>query len=271
MAAAYSMTNMSLTGAAARNLRFVGFANFTKLFRDPQFFDAMMRTVWFVILGGILGQEVIGFFMAYLLRTHGPTFRKVVGFTTMIAWCVPMVVAAYVFISFFEDRGTLNILVQLFGATPISWLYEFPMACVIIATIWKGTAYATLMFQASLDNIPTEINESARLDGANEWQILRHIVVPMLRSTIGTVSMIVTLGCIGSFGLPYAMLKGGPSNLTTTLSIYMYKKAFIAYQIGYGTAIAIIMLVIGAIFSLVYVKILNEKKSKKAKKGVAVK
>ncbi|MGI5977486.1 MAG: carbohydrate ABC transporter permease [Candidatus Limivicinus sp.] len=247
-------------------MHFVGFENYVKLFHDPQFFDAAGRTILFVIFAGVLGQEAVGFLMAYLMRTHSPKFRRAVGFTSVVAWCCPMVVASYIFLSFFEDKGTLNMIISAFGASPVSWLYSFPLVCIFVAQIWKGAAYASMMFQASFDNISNEITESARLDGASNMKILTKIYLPILKPTIATVSMIITLNCIGAFGLPYAMLKGGPSNSTTTLAIYMYKKAFVSYQLGAGTAIAIIMLLVGVLFAFIYIKVLSDKDGKKVRK-----
>lgn len=251
----FSFTNMSLTGANAKSLQFVGFKNFFNLFTDPQFYSALKRTIIFVLAAGLIGQQVLGFLFAYIMRKKGKYYRRIIGFPFMIGWCCPMVVAAFAFLAYFEKEGTLNKLISVLNIAPVTWLYTFPLTCVIIATIWKGTAYCMMMYQASLDNISDELLEAAKIDGANGVQILLRIVIPFLKQTIGTVSMIVTLNTLGAFGLAYAMLKGGPGNATTTLPIYMYKQAFVSYQLGYGTSIALIMLIIGIVFSLIYINL----------------
>ena len=133
-------------------------------------------------------------------------------------------------------------------------MFTYPMLSVIIANIWKGTAYSMLMFQAALDGISDEIVESAKIDGANGWQILSKITLPMIKGTTATTFIMVTLGTLGAFGMIYAFTGGGPSNKTTTLSVYMYTQAFGAFQVGYGTAIALILLLIGAVLSGLYLK-----------------
>jgi multiple sugar transport system permease protein len=262
LTAVFSFTNMSLTGSAARTLQFVGFRNFVTLFSDPKFYDALRRTVIFIIASGLVGQQFFGFTIAYMMRGRNNIFRKFVGFPIMMGWCCPMVVAAFIFLAFFEDKGTFNKILGLFRIGPTTWLYSFPMTCIVFASIWKGTAYCMMMYQAALDNVSDEITDAARIDGANGFQLLIRIIIPILKDTIGTVSMIVTLTGISAYGLVYAMLKGGPNNSTTLLSIYMYKQAFVSYQLGYGTAIALIMLSLGVIFALIYTSMVKENKSR---------
>ena len=114
-----------------------------------------------------------------------------------------------------------------------------------------------MMFQASLDNISDDIVEAAKIDGANGLQILLRITLPMIKSTMATTFVIVTLSTLGAFGLVFAMTGGGPAIMTTTLSIFMYQNAFIAYQIGYGMAIALFILAIGILLSLVYIRLIR--------------
>ena len=172
----------------------------------------------------------------------------------VLGWVTPEIIAAYMFSAYFNDKGTLNSILRFFGIHRVSWMFTYPMLSVIIANIWKGTAYSMLMFQAALDGISDEIVESAKIDGANGWQILSKITLPMIKGTTATTFIMVTLGTLGAFGMIYAFTGGGPSNKTTTLSVYMYTQAFGAFQVGYGTAIALILLLIGAVLSGLYLK-----------------
>jgi multiple sugar transport system permease protein len=128
------------------------------------------------------------------------------------------------------------------------------MVGVILANIWHGTAFSMLQFQAALDNIPAEVEEAAVMDGASGLQKLARVTIPMVKDTIMTDSILITLKTLGVFGLIYAMTGGGPGTRTTTLSIYMYKQAFSSYQMGYGTAIALVVLLLGVILSLGYMR-----------------
>ena len=250
----FSFTNMSLTGASAQQLEFVGFTNFVNMFQDPNFKFSFIYTMIFLLFSAILGQQVLGFLLALLMKKKNAAFRKIVGLTIIAGWVTPEVITGFAFSAFFGDNGTLNSMIGFLDFEPISWLYTFPMAAVIIANIWHGTAYSMMMFQAALDSVPYSVEEAAMIDGANAWQRMWRIVIPMIKNTITTNLIIITLGTLGVFTLIYTMTGGGPANSTSTLPIFMYQQAFINYQIGYGTAIALILLVIGIVFSLAYIK-----------------
>lgn len=260
----FSLTDISLTGKAAQAMQFVGFSNFVEVFKDPHLKEVMSNTFAFLVFSGIIGQQVLGFLIASLMKKRGAGMRRFVGFTIVVGWITPEVVASFMMGAFFADNGTLNHIISTFGQSPVSWIYTFPMATVVIANIWKGSAYSMMMFQAALDNIPESVTEAAEIDGANRLQILGRITIPMIKGTMGTTFVIVTLSTLGAFGLVYAMTGGGPGLKTTTMAIFMYQKAFVSYQIGYGMAIALIILVIGIVLSLVYMKFLEGgKKSEK--------
>jgi multiple sugar transport system permease protein len=257
MTLVYSMTDISLTGASAQAMKFVGFRNFLEIVKDPKLMTVLWNTMLFLVFSGIIGQQVLGFLLASLMKRKGRLLRKFVGFTVIFGWITPEVIAAFMFGALFADNGTLNKIIGIFGISPVSWIFTFPMATVIIANIWKGSAYSMMMFQASLDNISDEIYEAARIDGANSGQILSRITLPMIKGTMATTFIIVTLATLGAFGLIYAMTGGGPAIKTTTLSIFMYQKAFVAYQIGYGMSIALFILLIGVILSLAYIRLIK--------------
>ena len=141
------------------------------------------------------------------------------------------------------------------GIPMVKWLQKLPMLTVILANIWHGTAFSMLNFQSALDNVSSEVEEAAKVDGANYFQTIVNIVIPCIRGTIATNTMLNTLSTLGVFGLIYMMTGGGPGNKTTTIPIYMYKQAFVSQQLGYGTAIAMLLLVIGIILSVLYTRI----------------
>lgn len=253
----YSMTNMTLSGSKSVNYDFINFQNFTRLFADPLFRTAFMNTLIFLIFSAIIGQLVFGFIIAYLMKQKNQIVRSTVGLITLIGWIMPEVVVSFCMVAFFAKDGTLSTILQKVGVLgePVAWLVAFPMVSVIVANIWHGTAFSMMQFQAALDDIPAEIEESANLDGANWFQKLIYITIPMIKSTIVTDTILITLKTLAVFGLIYAMTGGGPGSSTTTLSIYMYKQAFGSYQMGYGTAIALIMLVVGIVLSIISVKV----------------
>lgn len=255
----YSLTDLTLSGSKSINYDFVGFKNFVKLFRDPLFKQSFLNTLIFLVFSAIIGQLVLGFLIAFLMKQKNGIVRRIVGLIVLVGWIMPEVVVSFCLVSFFSKNGTLNaILTNLhILKEPIAWLYAFPMVSVIVANIWHGTAFSMLQFQSALDDIPAEVEESAGLDGANGLKKIWYITIPMIKQTIMTDLILITLKTLSVFGLIYAMTGGGPGTKTTTLSIYMYKQAFGSYQMGYGTAIALIMLLLGIILSLISVKMSN--------------
>lgn len=253
----FSFTNFSLTGAAAQNIDFVGFQNFSNLMSDPRFEQSFFTTLLFLSFSGIIGQQLFGFLLAFLMKNTHRSFRKLIGSIFMAGWVTPELIVAIMFVSFLHDGGTLNQILVNTGIEPISWLFTFPMVSIVIANIWQGSALSMLMFQSALDGIPDSIQEAAKIDGASAWQRLWKITLPMIKNTIFTNLVIITLSTMGVFTLIYTMTGGGPSGATATLPVLMYEQAFVNYQLGYGTAISLIILAIGIIFSLAYIKLLK--------------
>lgn len=249
----YSFTNLSLTGSDAANLRFIGLENYYKLIHDKEVMATVIRTLMYTI-ASVVGQNILGFIIAYLMQEKNRTFRRIIGPIILSAWVMPEVVGAICAYSVFTDKGTLNIILQFLGFEKFSWLYKVPMLAVIIGNIWRGTAYSMMVYQAGLDNVPGEVKESAKIDGASSIQTITHVIVPIIKDTIMTNTMLTTLMTLGGFGFIYIMTGGGPGVKTQTLPILMYQKAFKNYSLGYGTAISMILLLIAAIFGVIYVK-----------------
>src|SRR5262249_8349799 len=128
---------------------------------------------------------------------------------------------------------------------------------VCLANVWRGTAFSMMVYTAALNDVPRELVEAAEMDGAGPWQRLRLVTLPVIPRTITTNLMLITLQTLSVFGLIYTMTRGGPGNKSETLPIFMYRQAFQNSLIGYGTAIALVLLVVGALFSAVYVRILK--------------
>ena len=254
----YSFTNMALSGSNARNLKFIGLENYQRMLTDPSTITAIRNTLVF-LAGSLAGQTILGFAIAYFMKQKARAFRSVVGPCFLVGWVMPEIVVALCFMAFFKENGTLNVLLGAVGIKGIAWLYEHPMLSVIIANVWHGTAFSMLNFQSALDNVSGEIEEAARVDGANRLQVLIRIIVPCIKDSIATNVTLNTLSTLGVYGLIYAMTGGGPANKTTTLPIYMYNQGLKGMQLGFGTAIGMLILLVGIICSLIYARILKSK------------
>lgn len=255
----YSLTDLTLSGTKSIHYDFVGFDNFINFFSDPLLKQSFFNTLIFLIFSAIIGQMILGFFIAYLMKQKNGAVRRIIGTIVLVGWIMPEVVVAFCWISFFSSDGTLNAILMSLAILrkPIVWLYTFPMVSVIVANIWHGTAFSMLQFQAALDGIPAEVEEAAEMEGASEFKKTLYITIPMIKQTIMMDLIIITLRTLSVFGLIYAMTGGGPGSKTTTLAVYMYRQAFGSYQMGYGTAIALIILVMGILLSLVSVNLSN--------------
>jgi multiple sugar transport system permease protein len=252
-----SLTNASLSGAAAQNSSFVGFDNYAALFADPDFPKSVMLTLVFLVASAIVGQNILGLVLAILMRSSNRLVRSLVGTFVVTAWVLPEIVAAFAAYAFFNDTGTLNNLLTAVGIDGPNWLYSLPLLSVILANIWRGTAFSMLVYAAALQDVPTEITESAEVDGARGWQRLLFITIPMIRRSISTNLMLTTLQTLSVFTLIFVMTGGGPGTDSSTLPVLAYQEAFQFGQLGFGTAIATVMLVVGALFSIAYIRALK--------------
>ena len=253
----FAFTDMTLIGSASNHIQFTGFKNFITMFNDPGFRTSIWKTMVFLFFSAIVGQQILGFILAYLMREKNRGARRFVGICVLAGWVTPEIVAAFIWLSYLDYTGTLNLILGRLGIPAVSWLFAFPMVSVIIANIWRGTAFSMMIFESSLGSISKDVEEAAVIDGAGPLRKLWHVILPMLKSTIVTNMILVTLQTIGGFGLIFAMTGGGPGMSTQVLPIFMYNQAFVSYQLGYGMAIALVILLIGIVMSLFYIKLLK--------------
>lgn len=249
-----AFTNVALTGSSS--IDFVGLDNFRTMIHDSQFWNSLWLTLVFVVGSAVIGQNTLGLLIALLLRGRGKVARAAVSGLVIAAWTVPETVAGFCWYSFLHREGTLNAILHHVGFSQ-NWLYTTPMLAVILANVWRGTAFSMLVYQAALNDVPPELHEAAAVDGASTWQRLRRVTLPLIRRSIVTNLMLITLQTLAAFGLIYVMTKGGPGTKSSTTPIYMYQESFQFYKLGYGTAMALVLLVIGAIFSLIYVRLIK--------------
>ena len=251
-----AFTDTQLTGQESAS--FVGLENFRRAFADDGFRNAVWLTLVFTLVSSVIGQNVLGLTLAALMQRASKPVRSITGGIVIAAWVLPEVVAGFVLYAFFRDDGTLNVITGWLGLPGQNWLFTLPILAVALANVWRGTAFSMLVYSAALSEIPDEVTESGQLDGANMWQRLWYLTLPMIRRAIGTNLMLNTLQTLSVFGLIWAMTRGGPGNRSQTLPLYMYEQAFKNSLIGYGTAVALLLLVVGGLFALVYLRLLRE-------------
>lgn len=258
-----SFTNMALTGAGAATPQWVGLQNFVQIVRDGEFLNAFRVSLTYLVFSALIGQAGMGLLLALLMRNRQKVFKSVLGAIIISAWVIPDVVAGFLWNSFLAggpqsvlSPGLLNTIMTTLTLPQHAWVQEYPMQMIIIANIWRGTAFSMLLYASALEGIPDELLEAAAIDGANLWQRVRSIILPLIKGSIATDLLLITLATLSDFTLVYVLTAG--SNLNTELlTIYQYRQAFQFYQIGYGSAIALLIIAVGAILSLIYIRILR--------------
>ncbi|MGP4016625.1 carbohydrate ABC transporter permease [Saccharopolyspora sp. 5N708] len=253
-----SFTNAALSGVAATNPEFVGLENYLRLFADPAMWHSVWLTVVFTAGSAVIGQNCLGMLIAVLTQHRNRWLRTTVGTIVVSAWVLPELVAAFAIYAFLNTDGTLNNLLTALGLGGQDWLYSAPMMAVILGNIWRGTAFSMLVYQASLSEVPTDLVEAAEVDGAGVFRRFWHVTLPIIRRSVLTNLMLITLQTIGLFTLIYVLTAGGPNAATQTLPLLMYDSAFELDEIGYGATISLVLLVIGGLFAVVYAKSLRD-------------
>lgn len=262
-AVAQSFTDRSLTGASARNIEFVGLDNYARLLRDDDFRSSVWRTAWFVIVSAVVGQTVVGFLIAYLMAER-PRWRLRFGAAFaaifVLPLAVPETVAALAWASMANgtDDGMLNRLLATVGLGPVRWLQDYAFATVSVVNIWRGISFAMVLFAAAFAGLPQQVLEASVVDGASGWQQLRQIILPILRPQILIFLMLTTITSFGIFGLVYFLTRGGPGNDTELVGIYIYNQAFRFFEIGYGSAAGVLLLLILLPLGAVYVRLMKD-------------
>ena len=253
-----SFTNQSLVGPTAQNPEFIGVANYVRLFADTQFWNSLRISFIFVIGSALIGQFLLGLALAVLLQHSKLISRIVIGGSVLLAWVVPEIVAAYIWVSMLNSRsGAVNQVMIALGLEGVRWLIDTPLFAIIIANIWRGTAFSMLLFASALETIPTDIYDAARVDGASSWKRFRYITVPMIRYTILLDIILLTMGTFAVFGLVFALTNGGPLFRSEVMGVYIYRNAFQFRDIGYGSAASVIMLLINLVLAVFYLRFMK--------------
>jgi raffinose/stachyose/melibiose transport system permease protein len=255
----YSLFNWKGFGPATD---FVGLENFRNILKDKIFLIALRNGLLIIALS-LFVQLPLSLMLAVLVGRDlpGRVFFRTIFF---LPYVLSEVISALMWLFILNpdpERGFINALLTLIpGAETQAWLgnTDLVMPAIFVALTWKYFGYHMLLFMTGLQNIPDEIEEAGRIDGANSFQNFFYIVLPLLGSTIRTSVYLSVLGSIQQFILVWIMTKGGPVNASETLATYMYRFGFVRFQLGYGSAVAIYMFLLCLIFSLIYQRLTRQ-------------
>jgi multiple sugar transport system permease protein len=247
---ALSLTDFDLyTIGDARNVRFVALRNYADLVSSGIFWTAFANTMYFALVGGPL-TVAVSLAAALLVNAKLTRFKALFRTIYFAPVVTTLVAVAIVFKYIYHPRfGMLNRFLDWLGLPQPDWLGnpKLAMFAIILLAVWKGFGYTMIIFIAGLQQVPEELYEAARLDGAGWWGQFRHVTLPMLAPTFLFVGVVVAIGQLQIFAEPYVMTRGGPLNKTVTMVMLMYEQGFKFWEMGYAAAVAFVLfLVIGA-------------------------
>lgn len=231
---------------------FVGFENYINLFKDAVFLTALKNNTW-VVLTSVFAQIPLGLIMALMLFAP---IRGIKLFSSIyfFPFLMSTVAVGLLWVLMFDPiNGLINQLISLFGFENVAWLSQTNTAlfAVLLVIVWQFAPFYMILFKAAIVGIPEDLYEAAEIDGASPLTKFFHITLPLLMPTIVSSSILAVVGSLKSFDIFYIMTGGGPNHGTELLGTYMFKQAFINFNMGYASAIAFIMFFLSLMVTII--------------------
>jgi multiple sugar transport system permease protein len=240
---------------------FVGLANYQRLLTDETFWNAMLVTVWYVVLN-IGFQTVLAIGVAVLL--HRLTRSVVIRGLVLMPYLVANVVVALLWFWMLDAQiGIVNQILSWFGIGSISFFGSESWAIPTIAFVntWRHLGYTALLIFAGLVMIPRTLYEAGRVDGASEWQMFWRITMPLLRPVLALVLVITVVGSFQVFDTVAVTTLGGPADASRVIQYYIYDLAFERLDYGYASAVSVVLLVILSVIAFVQLRLMRANES----------
>ncbi len=237
--------------------QFIGLKNYVQLFSDPEFHTAMANTFMAAVVY-IAVMVSLAIVLGLLLGLAQIRFKSFFRAAFFLPVTMSLVVVAIVFgMIFSNDFGLLNVLLSGLGLPTFNWLGDPKLALwsIVALRVWRAAGYYAIFILAGLQNIPEELYEAARLDGASEQQIIRKITLPLLKPMVLYVIIISSIWAFQLFDEPWVLTRGGPVRSTLTMMMYLYSYSFKYYQFGYGAAASTVLTTIILLFAFLNLKI----------------
>lgn len=256
----YSFTDFTGVGQP----EFAGLKNYDRILSRSRYPEALKITLIFTVLVVTI-QTTAGLFIAAMLQRL-PAVRNFARAALFTPAMMSFVIVGYIWQFIYSPyNGGLNAILTSVGLEHLTrgWLGDPSTALVAIAIahVWMFTGYTTAIFLAGFANIPGDIDEAGRLDGASSWQRFRHLELPLLAPSLTINVMLSTIGTLKTFELPFIMTRGGPDGATRTFSLEIIENLFGAYKFGFASALSIVMLVIVIVVAFIQNKYLREREN----------
>jgi multiple sugar transport system permease protein len=240
---------------------FVGLDNYIRLATDARFWESLWHTVLYTVLS-VVGPLIFGTLAALIFDANFPLRGFLRGIFVMPMMATPVAVALVWTMMFHPQLGVLNYLLALVGIGPQEWIYNQAsvIPSLVLVEVWQWTPLVMLIVLGGLASVPREPYESAEIDGANAWQKFRYLTLPMISPFLMIAVIIRGIDAIKSFDIIYAMTQGGPGTASETINIYLYNTAFSYYDIGYGSAMAVVFFIL--IVALSFILLMMRQRTK---------
>jgi multiple sugar transport system permease protein len=258
MLIAYPVFYTGLLSVTDDQGQFTGLQNFSDVLRPRVTTQALWNTLWWVV-GSIFFQVVLGVAVAILLNQNFAG-RALVRSITLIPWLIPGIVAATTWAWMFHTEfGIINYMLTSTGALdePVGWLTRSNtvMPAMIAINVWKLFPFVAIMVLAGLQSIPQELYEAARMDGANYWEEVRHVMLPQIRPVITAVTLLLVIWALNAITIIYAITKGGPANRTVITPIQIFRLAFENVEFNQAAALSVMFFGVVMLIVLAYIKV----------------
>ena len=247
-------------GNPVRPSKFIGFDNYRSMAEDPIFWKVLGNNLWFAI-GTIPTSIALAIAMALLVNRAMPgrSFVRMAYFTPTI---LPMIAVANIWLFFYTpDIGLIDRVLGWFGFAGHNWLGDpsTVLPAIIIMTVWKEAGFFMIFYLAALQNIPPELNEAARLEGASRWYFFRRVLFPLLMPTTLFVLINAVLNSFKLVDHLFVLTKGGPDNASNLLLYYIFESAFSFFDTPYAATLTVVLLGLLAAMALVQFFVLDRR------------
>ncbi|TIP27286.1 MAG: sugar ABC transporter permease [Mesorhizobium sp.] len=224
---------------------FAGMENYLRLASDPRFWESLVHTLTYTSLS-VAAPMFLGTVAALVFDARFPLRGLLRGVFVMPMMATPVAVALVWTMMFHPQLGVLNYLLSLVGIPAQEWIFNANtvIPSLVAVETWQWTPLVMLIVLGGLASVPREPFESAEIDGANAWQQFRYLTLPMIAPFLMIALIIRTIDALKSFDIIYAMTQGGPGTASETINIYLYNTAFSYYDIGYGSAMAVVFFIV---------------------------
>lgn len=231
---------------------FAGMENYLRLASDPRFWESLVHTLTYTFLS-VAAPMLLGTLAALIFDARFPLRGLLRGVFVMPMMATPVAVALVWTMMFHPQLGVLNYLLSLVGIPAQEWIFNANtvIPSLVAVETWQWTPLVMLIVLGGLASVPREPFESAEIDGANAWQQFRYLTLPMIAPFLMIAVIIRTIDALKSFDIIYAMTQGGPGTASETINIYLYNTAFSYYDIGYGSAMAVVFFIVIVALSFV--------------------